>query len=331
MFRSKTLRLTVIAVLGGALALFTLGNFGVKSVFSAASAIGWPGFSVLLVYQLGQFIVLGAAWYVLMPASSRARLPVLIWARMVRDATSELLPFSHFGGIVLGARTATARGFPQALAYGSIVTDITTELAAQCAFTAAGVAIVLTLTPHDLKDSSLSSTAIAGLVTIAVSCGGFAAFQRHGRVLTIKLVSRLLPNAVPFTESVALCIREIYRKPARVVLSVLLHCAGWLASALSTWIALFLMGVHVPVWPVIAIESLVCAARSVVFWMPNALGVQELAYAAIGPVFGVGAEMGLAVSVLKRARDIAIGVPTLLLWHFAESRRFATDRGSAHV
>jgi glycosyltransferase 2 family protein len=329
-FRSKAFRLTIIAVLGGVLALFTLRNFGIKSVFSAASAIGWLGFSALLVYQLGQFVVLGAAWYVLMPASSRARLPILIWARMVRDATSELLPFSHFGGIVLGARTATARGFPQPLAYGSIVTDITTELAAQGAFTAAGVAILLTLTPHDLKDSALGGTAILGLVTIAVSCGGFAAFQRYGRVWTTKLVSRLLPNAVPFTESVALCIREIYRKPVRVGLSVLLHCAGWLASALSTWIALVLMGVHVAVWPVIAIESLVCAVRSVAFWMPNGLGVQELAYAAIGPVFGVGAEMGLAVSVLKRARDIAIGVPTLLLWHFAESRRFLTDRGSAH-
>jgi putative membrane protein len=329
-FRSKTFRLAVIAVIGGALALFTLRNIGIKSVLSAASAIGWLGFSVLLIYQLGQFFVLGTAWYVLMPASSRARLPMMVWARMVRDATSELLPFSHLGGIVLGARAATARGFPQPLAYGSIVTDITTELAAQALFTAAGVAILMTMTPHDLKDLSLARTAIVGLMTILVSCAGFAAFQRYGRMLTTQLVSRVLPNAVPFTESVALCIREIYRKPVRVALSVLLHCAGWLASALSTWIALLLMGVHVAVGPVIAIESLVCAVRSVAFWMPNGLGVQELAYAAIGPVFGVGAELGLAVSLLKRARDIAIGVPILLLWHFAESRLLLTHRGSAH-
>jgi putative membrane protein len=326
----KVIRLVFIVVLSGALALFILRGVGVTSVLSAVTAVGWRGFSVLLVYQLGQFVVLGAAWYVLMPASSRARLPALVWARMVRDATSELLPFSHLGGIVLGARTATARGFPQPLAYGSIVTDITTELSAQIAFTAGGVGILMALTPRNLTELSLTSTALVGLMSIVASFAGFAAFQRYGRAFTTKLISRLLPNAVPFTESVALCISEIYRNPTRVGLSVLLHCAGWLASALSTWIALLLMGVHIAVWPIIAIESLVCAVRSVAFWMPNGLGVQELAYAAIAPVFGVGAEMGLAVSLLKRARDIAIGVPTLILWHFAEGRRFMIDRGSAH-
>jgi hypothetical protein len=41
----------------------------------------------------------------------------------------------------------------------------------------------------------------------------------------------------------------------------------------------------------------------------------------LAPLFGVGAEMALAMSVLKRARDIALGVPVLLLWHAAEGRR----------
>jgi hypothetical protein len=31
--------------------------------------------------------------------------------------------------------------------------------------------------------------------------------------------------------------------------------------------------------------------------------------------------MALAMSVLKRARDIAIGVPVLLIWQGAEGRR----------
>lgn len=327
MFRAKTFRFAVIAVLGGALAFFILRGIGIKSVLSAVTAVGWRGFAILLLYQLGQFVVLGAAWHVLVP---RAGLPVLVWARMVRDATSELLPFSHLGGIVLGARAATARGLPQPMAYGSIVTDITMELSAQIAFTAGGIAVLTSVIPHTQLEPSLASSATFGLITIVVSFAGFAAFQRYGRAFTTKLISRLLPNAVPFTESVALCIREIYRKPARVGLSALLHCAGWLASALSTWIALLLMGIHIAVWPVIAIESLVCAVRSVAFWMPNGLGVQELAYAGIAPVFGVGAEIGLAVSLLKRARDIAIGVPTLLLWHLAEGRRFLIDRRSAH-
>jgi len=55
--------------------------------------------------------------------------------------------------------------------------------------------------------------------------------------------------------------------------------------------------------------------------IPNALGVQEAAYTVLSPLFGVGAEFGLAVSLLKRARDIAIGVPTLLIWQVVEGHR----------
>jgi hypothetical protein len=60
-------------------------------------------------------------------------------------------------------------------------------------------------------------------------------------------------------------------------------------------------------------------------FIPNALGVQEGAYILLGPIFGVGADTALAMSVLKRARDIAIGVPVLLVWQAAEGRR-ALDR-----
>jgi hypothetical protein len=49
--------------------------------------------------------------------------------------------------------------------------------------------------------------------------------------------------------------------------------------------------------------------------------VQEAAYALITPVFGVGAEFGLAVSLLKRARDMVVGVPILLIWQGLEGRR----------
>jgi uncharacterized membrane protein YbhN (UPF0104 family) len=192
---------------------------------------------------------------------------------------------------------------------------------AQIAFTAVGVVLLTTTTPYDSISFSVTSSAAIGLMTIALSCTAFVAFQRYGRTFQIKLISRLFPNAAPVTESVVDYIQEIYRRPAKLALSALIHCAGWMATALSTWIALFLMGVQAHVWPVLAIESLVCAMRSAAFWVPNGLGVQEVAYATIAPLFGVGAETGLAISVLKRARDIAVGIPILLLYQWSESRR----------
>jgi putative membrane protein len=318
--RAPKFRLAVIALVGGALPFYILKSIGFKPILLAAAAVGWRGFAILCVYQLPLFVVLGTAWYVLIPVSYRSRASVFIWARMVRDATSDLLPFSHLGGIVLGARTAMFRGLQQRVAIGSIVTDVTTEMLAQIAFTAVGVVVLATATPHNSPPFSIASTAAFGFATIVLSCAAFVAFQRFGRALRTMLISRLFPNAASVTESVAIGIEEIYRRPAAVGLSVLFHCGGWVASALSTWIALLLMGVRAQVGPVLAIESLVCAVRSMAFWVPNGLGVQEVAYAAITPLFGIGPEIGLAVSLLKRARDVAVGLPILLLWQWSEGR-----------
>src|SRR5207237_116524 len=87
-----------------------------------------------------------------------------------------------------------------------------------------------------------------------------------------------------------------------VGLSAALHLAGWIVSAIGAWIAFRLIGARVDLAAVMAIESLVYATRSAAAFIPNALGVQEAAYAVLAPLFGVGAEFGLAVSVLKRAR-----------------------------
>jgi hypothetical protein len=40
----------------------------------------------------------------------------------------------------------------------------------------------------------------------------------------------------------------------------------------------------------------------------------------LAPLFGLPAEMGLAVSLLKRAREIVVGIPALLYWQSVEGR-----------
>jgi uncharacterized membrane protein YbhN (UPF0104 family) len=70
-----------------------------------------------------------------------------------------------------------------------------------------------------------------------------------------------------------------------------------------------------------AIESLLFAIRNAAFMVPSGLGVQEGAYALLGPLFGLPPEAALALSLLKRARDVAIGVPVLLSWQILEGKR----------
>ena len=325
------IRIAIIAALGLALALYLVKYVGLGAVLAAAVAVGWGGFALLCLYALALFALLGAAWYVLQPDSSRpdssrpdsSRIApwVFIWGRMVRDAAAEVLPFSQIGGMVFGARVAILHGVSPPLSFASMVVDVTTEMLAQIAYIALGVAILGAYAPRTSFSASLTTVVVIGLMVAALAGGLFLALQRFGHRLTEKLAARLLPRAVGTTASVGAALDAVYGSPVRVGLSAALHLAAWIASAFGTWIAFRLIGVRVGWASVMAIESLVYATRSAAAFVPNALGVQEAAYAVLAPLFGIGAEFGLAVSLLKRARDIALGVPILLIWQFVEGHR----------
>src|ERR1700686_3178366 len=197
------LRIVIIAALGLALGLYLVMYVGLGAVFSAAVAVGWSGFAILCLYALGLFVVLGAAWHVLLPDSSRAGLWVFVRARMVRDAATEVLPFSQLGGIVLGARAAILQGVAPAFAFASTVVDVTTELLAQIAFIALGLAILSAHAPRSAYAASLTKVSLIGLVLAAVGGALFLALQRYGQWMTGKLATRLLRDAGTATAAVA--------------------------------------------------------------------------------------------------------------------------------
>jgi hypothetical protein len=68
------------------------------------------------------------------------------------------------------------------------------------------------------------------------------------------------------------------------------------------------------------------ALRNLGFALPGGLGVQEASYVLLGPLFGVHASDALALSLLRRARDLVIGVPVLLIWQAREGRAFLLRR-----
>lgn len=317
------LRFVIFTTLGLTLTVYLLIYVGWRAVLAAAIAVGWGGFAILCLCALALFVLLGIAWYVLLPAASPVRLWVLVRARMVRDSAAEVLPFSQLGGIALGVRAAVLYGVSPPLACASMIVDVTTEMVAQIAYVALGVAILTARAPRSSVAASLTSTALIGLT---VAAGLFLAVQRYGQQITARLARPLLRKAGQATAAVSAALGAIYRSPARVALSVALHFTAWVANAFAAWIGFRLIGARIEPAAVLAIESLVYGIRSAGVFIPNALGVQEVAYAVLTPLFGVSAEYGLALSVLKRARDIAVGVPVLLIWQAAEGRR-ALARG----
>ena len=118
-------------------------------------------------------------------------------------------------------------------------------------------------------------------------------------------------RTTPFSDT----IHAIYRARGRVALSILLQFAGWIVSGVWLWVMLRGDGPVAPgLWTAIAIQALVEGLRSALVFIPASIGVQEAGYAAVAPVFGLTPEIGLAVSLLRRARDIVVAVPVLLVW-----------------
>ena len=66
------------------------------------------------------------------------------------------------------------------------------------------------------------------------------------------------------------------------------------------------------------LESLMTVVKSVAFMTPGALGIQEGAYVLSASVFGLPAEATLSLSLLRRAKDLAIGIPAILAWQWSE-------------
>ncbi|HEX2941955.1 MAG TPA: lysylphosphatidylglycerol synthase domain-containing protein, partial [Rhodopila sp.] len=118
----------------------------------------------------------------------------------------------------------------------------------------------------------------------------------------------------------------IYGHALRLAAGFSLHLVGWICAGISDWIIYHALGVPIDVDDALAIEALLSAAAAVAFLVPVNAGVQEAGYAGLGAIFGVAPELSLAVSLVRRARDIAVGVPILLVWQYVEVRRMRQNQ-----
>ena len=319
---SKPIRGGLIAALVAGLALLTVvvAGVGYRSVLAAIAAIGLSGFAIFSLYWPLVLLLLGLAWFAVAPGQPLTRLPVFVWGRMLREAASDVLPLAQISGLLVGARAPQAAGVAEDVVFASTIVDMTTELAAQLLYTLLGVALLAIQLGGGPVGGSLELVIAAALAFLLAAGAGFILVQRRGVGWMGWLARRWLPDSVARADAVAVVLDAIYRQPGRLAAGTALHLLGWLASGVSSWIALRLMGAEAPLWAVFAVESLMYAARSVAFALPGGLGVQEGAYVLLAPLFGLhGADM-LALSLLKRARDLVIGVPTLLVWQAREGR-----------
>jgi putative membrane protein len=315
-------------LVGLGVAIWTIGAAGLADVVAVARRIGAGGFLLFCAWSLGTFGLLGAAWHAAAPGERAPAIGLFAWARMVREAVADLLPFSQLGGIVVAARTLTAAGLPARRVYASLVVDMTTEMAAQLVYTLFGLSLMASLLIGDGAAVALRPAILGGTAVMVAVILFFFVAQRAALDLTARLAERLLPGSGAGLGDVRGELARIYARRGRVATAFAFNLAGWVASGLGAWLVLRWMDADVSVWTILSLESLIFTLRSVAFIVPGALGVQEAGYALAAPLFGLPVESALALSLAKRARDVALGLPTLLVWQIAEARA-VTARGTS--
>jgi putative membrane protein len=303
---------------GLALIGILIGYFGADAVFRSLLAVGWGGFATICLIHLALMAVMGIAWWALLPGT---KLWISIWGRLVRDAGSEVLPLSQVGGYVLGARAIAFAGVPGSTAAASTIVDVSLEFVSQIAFTGLALGWLIRLWPASPIAApvaiGLAVAAILGVGLFAAQRRGFDFIDRLARVLGRDRLERTAAGAAALQAAVS----AIYGRRLRLCANFVLHLVSWIAATTEVWLALRFAGAPLGFGVVLVIEGLLYAVRSVAFAVPNAVGVQEGAYILLGGSFGLTPEMALALSLLKRARDLTLGLPVLAACQFFEGRR----------
>jgi glycosyltransferase 2 family protein len=332
------------AAVGSALIAALVVHFGADAVIRSLLAIGWQGFGAILLIHLALIAVMGIAWRTLLPGT---RPLAAIWGRLVRDSASEVLPLTQVGGYVAGARAIAGADVSGIAATTTTIVDVTLECLAQLAYTGLALLLLLCLAP----ENRVASAVAAGLAVAVLIAIGFLAAQRRGFGLVDRVARAIgrdwagrdwagrdwaerdlagrdwsgsdwADRTAAGAAALHTAIGDAYRRRGRLAAGFALHLFCWIASASEAWLALGLAGAPLGFGPVLTIEGLFYAVRSVAFAIPNAAGVQEGAYILLGAGFGLTPDIALALSLLKRARDLVIGLPVLGIWQLAETGRF---------
>ncbi len=292
--------------------------FGVGDVVKSLTSVNAYGFAAYIGAQLVITLGLALCWRMLLRSSAKGSFPLLVWGRLVRDATGEFLPFSQVGGYIVGARVITLSGVSVPDSIASTLVDITTEFLAQLIFIGVGLSVLARIAPNN----RLLVPVAVGLCIAVVMCVGLIIVQQGGGKVFRLIAQRLAGDSGDFhMDRLQTALDVIYRRRVRLALASFFHLVCWFGTATASFIGFHALGVPLSFMDAIAVEAMLHAIMALAFFVPGRVGIQEAAYTVLAGVFGVPPEMAISLSLLRRARDFVIAVPVLLAWQAVEARR----------
>jgi putative membrane protein len=298
----------------GLIAALIAGNDG-RQVTAAIALAGW-GIGLIGLAHLGTLLADTLGWRALLRPPQQPPVPSMVLKRWIGSSVNALLPVAQIGGEFVRARLLARSGISGPLAGASVVVDVTTGLVTQVVFVLLGIGLYLEVR----GGAGWLVQAGAIVTTFSLLLLGFGLLQRRGLFLRL---ARILEQTTRgrawrgLVGSAAALDREIvtrYEDHSRLAACAVWRLLGWLWGSAEVWLAFWLLGHPVGVAEAVILESLGQTMRSIGFMLPGGLGAQEGGIVAGGLVLGVGPDLALAIALIKRARELAYGVPGLVAW-----------------
>jgi putative membrane protein len=323
-FRIGTLGLGLIFAAIFGLALFmAIADIGFVRIWHELTSIGFGLLGIVAVH-IGQFAFCALAWSALFAGVERDRRPTLasLFAlRWIRESIDHLLPVAQVGGEIAAARLLAAERMSLPQAGASVIADLTIETLTQALFTLIGIGLIFALAdPGDVgRWAGLGFGMAAFLAALAVGAqrwGGVRLFEKVVLAIADKMGWTRLEGIAGLDQALA----RIYRLRGRLFLAGLHHMGAWGLGTGEVLIGAWALGYPIGIGEALVIESLAQAIRSVAFFVPGALGVQEGGFVVLAALFGIPSDIALSLSLTKRIRELALGLPGLAAWQLQELR-----------
>jgi putative membrane protein len=318
----------IAGILGLALLTGLVAYFGFASVMQAALSSKWGTALVVLARAVALAGCGIGWWFLLTPNGPGPR--AFIALRFIREAINALFPFAVVGGDVIGARLLAQFGAAMSLAIASVLIDIFVQVVSLLIYVGTGVGIVLDVPgPHRLSTVTfvmlaIALPAVAGFF-LALNFGAFDPVVRWLVAFGEKRKWSMFAHVVDLGDR----LQQIWRNHRGLSGSFFVHLATVFFGSVEVWIAFYFLGHPVSVAAAIAIESIGQGGKAAAFMLPGGIGVQDGTMIAASAIFGVPAEVALAMALIKRVPDLVLGIPSLLVWQALEGRRLFSQRKSA--
>jgi putative membrane protein len=312
----------LLGLCGGALLIALLIREGVGQVGSAIAQVGW-GLLALTLYHLLQILSDAAGWLALIPKEERVPLTNSFFLHWICESINNLLPTGRIGGDIVMTRVAALWGIPLKTATAVMIVDITIGIVAKIIYVVVACGLLIAATGR----ADLVRPALVAVITGALAAGGFYAVQRLGIFRwSAALASRLAKSPewdslVQSGEAFDEMIRLVYSRRSGVAGCSFFWFLSWFIASGEIWFALWALGLRSSFATAMILESAALAIRGAAFLVPGAVGVQEGGYILLGNLLGIPGEIALALSLIRRVRELALGIPGLIGWHLIEATR----------